>query len=218
LIGRSGGLGAILDHEQPASVGEVFKLDTLHFGRRSLKMHYEHGPGARRVASCNLARIQAQRGVDLREHRTRADAHNCRIARDPAPCRYDDLVAGPDPGGGEADLQRRRAAADRQCVVDTKEGSGFGFELRRHRGRALGVIAVVTKEFLTLEHIQDEGLLFRTDGGGAKARRGTRAERGHGDEGCVAGTVGVRARMKSTELNTKPHSSETRHSAWAFSR
>ena len=83
------------------------------------------------------------------------------------------FVTRPDARRRQGHLQGSRAAADRKGIVHPKQGPGLPFQLGAHGRRTLRVVSVVAKEFLTLEHVENQGFLLGANGGGAETGGGT---------------------------------------------
>ena len=117
-------LRAVLDDDQAPVVAEFFQC--IHVHRLAEQVHRDHGPGFRRDRLLDLVQIDVEGvGVDVHEHRRRADIADGLGRGDEGERRGDDFVAFADAGRGQREVQGvgTRGHADR--VFDAEVVGGF---------------------------------------------------------------------------------------------
>jgi hypothetical protein len=123
-------LRGVVDHEQPMPLRE--RLHRLHVHRVAEQVH--RNDGSRALGDEAFGRVE----VEVPGHVLRVDRHRNRTLvyagdrrGDVGRCADQHLVALADPGGREGELERGRAARDRDPVPRAHESGKGAFELRQ---------------------------------------------------------------------------------------
>jgi hypothetical protein len=115
------GLGGVLDHRH---AGELDRC-----GRPAVEVHGHHRRGALGPRLGRGDGIERRRGgIDVGVHRDRPDRADRGGGRHGRERRHDHLVAGPDAGGGQGQLDRSGAGGDRDRVAGARPRGELGLE------------------------------------------------------------------------------------------
>ena len=112
-------LRAVLDHRESHVPGDA--QDGLHVGRQTEHVNRQDRPGLVRNRAFNPARVDVVgTGVDIDQHRLRADVFDrldrgCKRKR-----ARDDLVARPDADAGNSQVQRIGAGSASHSMIHTE--------------------------------------------------------------------------------------------------
>ena len=134
FVGRSDGLRGILDDGNAVPVGVLH--DRIEIGAEAEQVHRQDGPRSRRDRRGERLRIDIEGdGVDVHEHRPRAEADDRACGGEERIRRRHHFVAGRDPEGHQRQQDRVGSGRYRNGVVDPEQGGQLVLErvdLRPH--------------------------------------------------------------------------------------
>ena len=157
-------LGTIFDQPEIVFAGEG--RQRIHSAGRAGDMHGEDSRGLRTYAGFDRCRVQGVvRGIHIGKDRNGAAEQDGRTGAHVGQGGGDDFVAGLDAAGGQADMQRRRAAGAGHAMLGAVAGREACLEFA-------GLLAVHVKEGLLVEGLGQLPLLFVAEAQAFAVRRG----------------------------------------------
>ena len=121
------GLGGVLDHREPGSLGEG--VDRVHVGGEPVEVDRDDRPGARRHPPRGVGRIEVVGDkVDVGEDRRRPLVQDGLGSCDERERRDDDFIPCPDARRREGDVERRGPAVRRETEARADRRRELGLE------------------------------------------------------------------------------------------